>query len=674
MPKVKKGNKRTLSVKVPTQTIGTRLLKDSIDIEARTVKMVFTSELPVRSFRFKGFEFEEFNEVLSMEPGHMRRSRLDKGAVPLLDTHNRFDLSAQLGTVLDARSNGTLLEGEVKFSKREAVQEIFTDVVDGIINNGSIGYKVHKYEDVSGPDDKIPTLRAVDWELLEMSLVPVGADENAGTMNGKRSHDNEIEMNDCEIVLNRSYSNKDNNNHRSNNIMDPKELEKLKEQYRNEANEAKKAELADVIAKAEADTQVKVTEAVEAEKTRCVEIRKAVKESGLDEGLADEYIERNVTVEQAKVNVELFKKYSKDQEATNIQATQTVKVGGENEGQRREGITEMLLHRMDAKNFEITDRAREFAGQSLMRVLEGHLGRGKFENDIDFAQRAMSSSDLPLILANVAEKSAQKRYELAPKTYKTWTSEGTLRNYKQASQLRAGDVGELKIRNEKGEYEESAIGEEQELAQLEQYGVKHAFSDKMIVNDDLGMILSVANETGKAVARLENKLAYAALTGNPAMADGFSLFDGTEHGNLGTVGAIGDTTFTEAFADMMNQKSVDDRDVLNVQPKYLIVGPALRAAAKKFLMTVQPTKTADVNIYADSLDLVVDAEIADDQYFFAADQNSVETVKVFHLEGQSGPKVASRFNWDNDCIELKIGHSVDAAPMDWRGLYKNKAT
>lgn len=615
----------------------TRIMPNSLNEDKRTVEVVWSKGTKGLRRTFFGDYYEE----LSMDRNHVDLSRLNNSA-PLLASHDAYSLDSVIGVVerawIDESGEGKAI---VRFAKDEFSDNVYQKVRDGILKNISVGYDVDNYEDVTEDGEEIPTFRATKWEPMEISVVPIGFDKHAQI----RSKDKEADS--CKMIT--------ISNHRSENNMDELEKQKLEEQRKKDLAAAQEA-------------------AVQAERTRCQEIKKLVTAAGIDAGLADEYIERNVTIEQAKVNIELFKKYSKEQEANRISGSVSVEVGTENATQRREGMVEMLLHRVNGTHFQLTERAKLFAGKSLMRALEEYIGRKPYESDYDFAKRTMSTSDLPLILANVAEKSAQKRYELAPKTYTQWTSRGSLRNYKEASQVRAGDIGELKKRNELGEYEESSISEEQEKAQLEKYGVKHSFSDEMIVNDDLGLILSVASESGRAVARLENKLAYAVLTGNPAMADGDALFH-ANHNNLGTTGAIGETTFTEAFQDMRNQKSVDERDTLNIAPRFLIVGSALEVAAKKFMATnLNPVDSSDVNVFSGTLQVIVDSEISDDKYFFAADQNSIDTVKVFGLEGQTGPRVESRFNWDRDAIDLKVSHSVEVAPMDWRGLYKNKAT
>lgn len=84
-----------------------------------------------------------------------------------------------------------------------------------------------------------------------------------------------------------------------------------------------------------------------------------------------------------------------------------------------------------------------------------------------------------------------------------------------------------------------------------------------------------------------------------------------------------------------------------------------------------PNQTSNVNIFAQSMQLVVDAEITGNQWYLAADPNLIDTVVCFGLEGQEQPKIESRIKFENDSLELKVAHAFEAQPMDWRGLVKN---
>src|SRR6266511_3485790 len=157
-----------------------RLQPDSIDAEARTVEVVGSTGAAVR--RRDLWTGKRYDEVLSLDPRHVDLSRLNSGA-PLLNTHGAFDLGNVIGVVERAwieRSHDTY-EGRatVRFSARDDVEPLWQDVRAGIIRNVSVGYLVRACE-VPEQDGQVPVWRAIDWQPVELSAVPVGADGGAG--------------------------------------------------------------------------------------------------------------------------------------------------------------------------------------------------------------------------------------------------------------------------------------------------------------------------------------------------------------------------------------------------------------------------------------------------------------------------------------------------------------
>ena len=125
---------------------------------------------------------KRYDEALSLDPRHVDLSRLNSGA-PLLNAHGAFDLANVIGVVERAwiaRSEGAY-EGRatVRFSARDDVEPLWQDVRAGIIRNVSVGYTVRAYE-VIEQDGQVPVWRAIDWQPVELSAVPVGADGGAG--------------------------------------------------------------------------------------------------------------------------------------------------------------------------------------------------------------------------------------------------------------------------------------------------------------------------------------------------------------------------------------------------------------------------------------------------------------------------------------------------------------
>jgi hypothetical protein len=146
---------------------------ETINVEERTAELVWSTGAQVKR---ASWSRGDYIEELSMAPGAVRMERLNKGA-PLLDAHDSFSLRSQIGVVQRAWLNGNEGRALVKFSRRDDVETIFQDVIDGIYRNVSVGYKVHQTErDETGA---MPVERAVDWEPYELSLVPIPADAGA---------------------------------------------------------------------------------------------------------------------------------------------------------------------------------------------------------------------------------------------------------------------------------------------------------------------------------------------------------------------------------------------------------------------------------------------------------------------------------------------------------------
>jgi hypothetical protein len=337
-----------------------------------------------------------------------------------------------------------------------------------------------------------------------------------------------------------------------------------------------------------------------------------------------------------------------------------------------EGLEEYILERV-APGHKASDKARPFQGRSLLSALEVAYGRRLGDTNLTFAQRSLSSSDFPAAIANVFSKAIKSRLEIQPSTFEAWTNSNTLSDFKESSRIRVSEMGSLRERNEGSEYHHSVLSDEQEKASLKQWGVVHAFTDRLLINDDTGSIRDAISRAGVSVSRLENQLAYQALKTNRLMLSGENLYS-SAHGNQGTPGAISKTTFAEAYLKMRTQTAVGGTDALNIEPRFLIVGPELEVEAKEFLAAIQPNETANVNVFSNSVQLVVSAEISNDEYFFVADPRLIETVTMFRLAGHESPRVEARTNWNTDSLEIKIAHSVNALATEYRGLLRNKKT
>ncbi len=74
--------------------------------------------------------------------------------------------------------------------------------------------------------------------------------------------------------------------------------------------------------------------------------------------------------------------------------------------------------------------------------------------------------------------------------------------------------------NEAGEYTYGTISEDATGYRAFSYGRAIAMTRQMFVNDDLNAFDRLLHRFGESARRLENRLVYDQITGNPAMQDG----------------------------------------------------------------------------------------------------------------------------------------------------------
>ena len=148
-----------------------------VNLEARTVEVTFGTEYPVLRYDWRGDRY--FWEELGFKSGEVRTERLMAG-VPILDNHNQFaGVRGVFGKAI-GKIDGKQGTAVMRFSGREDVEPVFRDVVDGILDTVSVGYKVHGYVDTGRKGENgYPIYRAIDWEPMEISLAPIPADPRA---------------------------------------------------------------------------------------------------------------------------------------------------------------------------------------------------------------------------------------------------------------------------------------------------------------------------------------------------------------------------------------------------------------------------------------------------------------------------------------------------------------
>lgn len=146
------------------------------DPDALTVSIVLSTGAAVERQDRRG----SFDEVLDLA-GAVIPDRL-----PLLDSHNRFELDGRLGEVTDIRREGGRIVGTARLSRHSPLaQRIAAEIGDGARFGVSIGYDVPpgRWTERTNPATNRREKVATAFTILEASLVAIPADPAATTRN-----------------------------------------------------------------------------------------------------------------------------------------------------------------------------------------------------------------------------------------------------------------------------------------------------------------------------------------------------------------------------------------------------------------------------------------------------------------------------------------------------------
>ncbi|MBF0108755.1 MAG: peptidase U37 [Magnetococcales bacterium] len=682
-------------IDLPMQVRSASFVPETVNAEAHTVEMVWSTGATVR--RRDWMSGQSYDEILSMDPAHVRLGRLNGGA-PLLNSHQASTLDDVIGVVdrawITPGTNGYEGRASVRFSQREDVAPIFKDVQDGILRNVSVAYTVHKYE-ITEERGKVPVWRAVDWSPLELSAVPIGADPGAGFRS------TEPKTNPCEIVHTKGAE-------MSDQARTPAEVatDSAANTTTPQATQPKGTEMPDPVAPTEdtaskpvetrsavlgkpddaptqtrattvEDTESMIKRALAAERKRLADIYDAQEKLKVDRSFADKLVKEGVGLDDARRSLidEAAKRSGEIQ-------NHVITIGQDEKTTRNAAVENALLHRFDPTNHKLTDAAREWRGLTLLEMARTFLEKDnhRVTNGLsrhELATRALhTTSDFPTILANVANKTLRNAYETAPRTFQPFCRQVTANDFKAMTRVQLGEAPALDKVNEGGEYKRGPMGEGKESYRVETYGKIISISRQVLVNDDLNAFTRIPQLFGVAAANLESDVIWSIFTSNPNMGDGVALFH-ANHKNLAAAGTtISVASLAAARKAMAVQTGLDGTTILNVRPAFILVPAALEVTAEQLLaVNLFPAKSVDV-VTPSIRSLVVIAEprldaSSDKTWYLSSNPSQIDTIEYAYLEGQTGVYIETRMGFEVDGVEIKARLDFGAKAIDWRGFFKN---
>ena len=630
-----------------------RAAPDSWDADTREIDLVWSTGADV--VRRDHMTGETFVERLSMDPAHIRTERLNAGA-PLLDTHRSHGAANVLGSIVpgSVRIVAGLGFARVRLTDADDVASTVRKITDGSIRNISVGYQTHG--DIrTTPEGGIEVRTATDWEPYEISAVPVPADAGAQVRELTRETPQE-----------------------------PKTMTEPK------------------IAAPAVDLDAVRAQAIDSERKRSENIRSAANALNLPTE-ADALISAGKDVNEARAFLIAARAKADAATVTDSHA----RVGRSHNDQQRDGIENAIMHRCglvsnltDAgrahRHMTLVDMARVSLRAAGVHGVDGMSARDiaklamapqrgmAMGRDFDGNIRALgghTTSDFPLLLANVANKSLLPGYEAEPINFMPFCTDRNLPDFKQASVVNLGRITSMAAKVEGAEYNRVTIGESSEVYSLATYGSTIGFSRESMINDDLGGLQIAIREMGAVWARTQLDLFWGIVTANANMGDGAPLF-GAAHLNEGTGGVLSKATLAEMRQLLREQRGVEsasgvaDGQFLNLTPAHLIVPTDLEQTADDLMgMNYDPTTVATARPgWVGSLQVTVEPRLGVSSataYYLAAARKFCERGL---LGGSDAPYIDSFDEWTTDEMVFKVRGDVAFKATDFRPITYNDGT
>jgi ATP-dependent protease ClpP protease subunit len=347
------------------------------------------------------------------------------------------------------------------------------------------------------------------------------------------------------------------------------------------------------------------------------------------------------------------------------------------------GIQARIEHRLKPGSV-MPEAARQFRGCSMLDLIKASMemngvnpvGRSKSE----LAVWALhSTSDIPLLLENAANKTLLPAYEEELHTWGAIALQRNLPDFKDAKTYNISANLIPKELKEGGKYESATISESRASWRLYTYARQIIYSREMMINDDLSALEETLPLFGRGFRRFESNMIYELITSNANSAeDGLPLFDAS-HNNTGT-GAISIPSIS-AGRKAMRKQTDKAGTAINLEPGFLMGPSDLEDEILQFLYPNGYAPSAltganGVHPYVGKMQPIVESRLdgSATQWYLVAPKERIAGIVYGYLEDEPGPNLTSETLRDPDGIKFMARIDFGAAIRDHRAFYRSSGT
>lgn len=339
---------------------------------------------------------------------------------------------------------------------------------------------------------------------------------------------------------------------------------------------------------------------------------------------------------------------------------------------------------------EKVDGANPLRGASMIDIMAASLDvkgvriANRYDANAVYRQVMASgithtTSDFDNLLEDAMHKMLVNGFRIAADTWRMWCRTGTVNDFRVHNRYHMGGISNITGYNEAGEFDYGTIGDaEKHTQQASTKGKIIGVTRELLINDDMSGLADLVTKLGRAAARAVETDAFTLLESNPTMSDGTVLFH-SNHGNLGTAGAITPANMDEARQLMEQQQDPNSVDYLDLIPYGMLVPTNAKSTALQVLASEGDPTSGNSNSrkfnYARDMvsrdNLVSSPRLTGNAWYVFADPADEPVIEVAFLNGEQEPMISTEEAFNSAGVKYRVMFDYGVAAIGWRGMVKN---
>jgi len=339
----------------------------------------------------------------------------------------------------------------------------------------------------------------------------------------------------------------------------------------------------------------------------------------------------------------------------------------------------------------VLEAADKLRGVGIQEFCELACGRQlpRFRRDASgWLQAAFSTTSLPGILSNIANKMLLEGYNYIEDAWRRVCRIASVNDFKEHSRYRMTGSFKFEQVGPDGELKHGKLDEQTYGQKAATHGIMFALTRQMIINDDMGAFTDIPRQIGMGAAEAIADAVWSLLLSNPAQTDGENFFSAAHKNYIdGADSALSIDGLTAAEVKFGEQTKPNGRP-LGIPASILLVPTALKVAAQLLMtaMQVNETTTANkpkpaANPHVGKFDVVSSVYLANTSFtgasskawYLLTDPNRLPAVEVAFLNGVDRPTV-EKTDADFNTLGIQFRGYIDfgVREQDWRAALKMK--